>query len=82
MSPTVPRSLRLHPAAALWQIRPARKRPKRLKIANPGASAAERLRAATQTQVGGQVLTGLSPEQAAQSIYDALCEQGVVKLKS
>lgn len=61
-----------------WTWQPARPRPKRLKVVK-GASAAERLAAATTTASGGgQVLSGLSAEQAAEQIYAYLAEEGLL----
>lgn len=64
--------------AADWARTPARPRPKRLKIVK-GASAAERLAAATgQGMQGGQVIRGKDPRFAAEAIYNALVEEEVV----
>ena len=64
-----------------WRIRPARRRPKRLKIAK-AASAADRVRAVTEMAAGkGRVLTGLSPEAAADAVFAYLVEEGIVQTK-
>ena len=60
------------------RLSPARPRPKRLKIVR-GASAAERLAAATgQTAKDGQVISGADPRAAAEAIYNALVEEDVL----
>jgi electron transfer flavoprotein beta subunit len=57
---------------------PARPKPKRLKLAT-GGSAAERLRAATEMQVGrGQLLLNPPPEEAARAIFDYLVKEGIL----
>ncbi len=57
---------------------PARPKPKRLKIVT-GASAAERLRAATQMQAGrGKLLVDPPAEEAARAIYDYLQAEGIL----
>ncbi|MDX1655267.1 MAG: electron transfer flavoprotein subunit beta [Candidatus Competibacteraceae bacterium] len=67
-------------AEAGWEERPARKRPKRLKLL-AGATAAERLNAAKSMQAGkGKLLVDPPPEEAAQAIYDYLVEEGILKL--
>lgn len=62
-----------------WQEQPARKRPKRLKVM-AGGSAADRLRAASQTQAGkGSLMVNPDPDEAAQAIYNYLVEEGILK---
>ena len=62
-----------------WEERPARRRPKRLKVLT-GASAAERVRAVTEMQTGqGRVLENASPEDAARAIYEYLVEEGILQ---
>lgn len=62
-----------------WQLRPARARPKRLKIAS-GGSAAERLRAATEIAAGrGRLLVNPPPDEAARAIWDYLRDEGIVR---
>jgi len=64
---------------AAWQLRPARARPKRLKVAS-GGSAAERLRAATEVAAGrGRLLMNPSPDEAARAIWDYLRDEGIVR---
>jgi N,N-dimethylglycine/sarcosine catabolism electron transfer flavoprotein subunit beta len=64
---------------AAWQLRPARARPKRLKVAT-GGSAAERLRAATEIAAGrGRLLVDPSPADAARAILDYLRDEGIVR---
>lgn len=66
--------------ATHWPQRPARLRPKPLKV-HRGKSAAERMKAAiaVTAQEEGQVLEGESPEQAAAAILALLRQKGVVK---
>jgi electron transfer flavoprotein beta subunit len=62
-----------------WSERPARRRPKRLRIA-AGGSAAERLRAATELQAGrGQVMIDPDPDEAAEAIHAYLVEEGILR---
>lgn len=62
-----------------WQLRPARARPKRLKVAS-GGSAAERLRAATEIAAGrGRLLVHPPPDEAARAIWDYLRDEGIVR---
>jgi len=62
-----------------WQLRPARARPKRLKVAS-GGSAAERLRAATEIAAGrGRLLVNPPPDEAARAIWDYLRDEGIVR---
>lgn len=57
---------------------PARPRPRRLKIMT-GASAAERLRAATEMQSGrGKLMIDPPPEEAARAIMDYLVAEGIL----
>jgi electron transfer flavoprotein alpha subunit len=62
---------------ATAERRPWRPRPKRLAVA-PGGSAADRLRAMTETKAGaGAVLIRPAPEEAARAVYDYLVEKGL-----
>ncbi len=63
-----------------WQMTPARKRPKRLKIIK-AASARDRFKAAAAKAEGGsgQVLEGVSSEQGADAIFTLLNEEGVLR---
>ncbi|MCE8017359.1 electron transfer flavoprotein subunit beta [Halomonas sp. MCCC 1A17488] len=63
-----------------WNVTPARKRPKRLKIVK-AASARDRFKAAAAKAegAGGQVLTDVTPEQGAEAIYKLLKEEGVLR---
>lgn len=65
---------------AQWQLAPARKRPKRLKIVK-AASARDRFKAAAAKSEGkgGQVLTDVTPEQGAEAIYKLLKEEEVLR---
>ncbi len=65
---------------AQWQLAPARKRPKRLKVIK-AASARDRFKAAAAKAEGGsgQVLEGVSAEQGAEAIYKLLKEEGVLR---
>lgn len=65
---------------AEWQLAPARKRPKRLKIVK-AASARDRFKAAAAKAEGGsgQVLEGVSAEQGAEAILKLLNEEGVLR---
>ena len=66
-------------ARAAWQERPARHRPKRLKVMT-GASAAERVRAVTEMAIGqGRTLRDPAPEEAARAIYYYLVEEGIIR---
>jgi len=57
---------------------PARARPRRLKIMT-GASAAERLRAATEMQAGrGKLMVDPPPEEAARAIMDYLIAERII----
>ncbi len=59
---------------------PARPKPKRLKIAT-AASAAERLRAATEMQAGrGQLLVQPPAEDAARAIFEYLVKEGILSV--
>jgi electron transfer flavoprotein beta subunit len=62
-----------------WQQRPARARPKRLKVA-AGGSADERLRAATEIAAGrGRLLVDPPAADAARAIWDYLVTEGIVR---
>jgi len=62
-----------------WRLRPARARPKRLKVAS-GGGAAERLRAATEVAAGrGRLLVDPPPAEAARAIWDYLLAEGIVR---
>jgi electron transfer flavoprotein beta subunit len=64
-------------APGAWKIAPARPRPRRLGPAVTG-SAAERLRAITESRAGaGTVIEDLAPEDAARLIHEYLIEAGV-----
>ncbi len=67
-------------AQAEWQVQPARKRPKRLKIVK-AASARDRFKAAAAKAEGGggQVLSDATPEQGAEAIFKLLKEEGVLR---
>lgn len=64
---------------AQWQLAPARKRPKRLKIVK-AASARDRFKAAAAKAEGGsgQVLADVTPAQGAEAILKLLREEGVL----
>ncbi|OHC27125.1 MAG: electron transfer flavoprotein subunit beta [Pseudomonadales bacterium RIFCSPLOWO2_12_59_9] len=65
---------------AASQLQPAKSRPKRLKIIK-AKTGAERMKAATAKAVGGggQVLSGLSPQDSAEAIFKLLLEEGVLR---
>ena len=65
---------------AQWQLAPARKRPKRLKIVK-SASARDRFKAAAAKSEGkgGQVLTDVTAEQGAEAIYKLVKEEDVLR---
>ncbi|RCV86605.1 electron transfer flavoprotein subunit beta [Billgrantia montanilacus] len=65
---------------AQWQLSPARKRPKRLKIVK-AASARDRFKAAAAKAEGGsgQVLEGVSAEQGAEAILKLIEAEGVLR---
>lgn len=67
-------------AATGWTTAPARKRPKRLKIVK-ATSARDRFKAAAAKAEGGggQVLTGVSPQEGAEAILKLLREEGVLR---
>ncbi|PMR74986.1 electron transfer flavoprotein subunit beta [Billgrantia endophytica] len=67
-------------AFAGWTLSPARKRPRRLKIVK-SASARDRFKAAAGKAQGGggQLLTDVTPEQAAEAILRLLEEEGVMR---
>ncbi len=61
-----------------WTWQPARPRPKRMKSIQ-GAGAAARLAAASGTaNQGGRLLEGLSADQAAEAVYQALLEDDLL----
>ncbi len=62
------------------QLQPAKPRPKRLKIIK-AKTGAERMKAATAKAAGGggQVLSGLSPQDSAEAIFKLLLEEGVLR---
>lgn len=64
---------------AQWQLAPARKRPKRLKVVK-AASARDRFKAAAAKAEGGggQVLADVTPAQGAEAILKLLREEGVL----
>lgn len=65
-----------------WEERPARRRPKRLKVMSKG-SAADRVKAVTEMQGGkGRHMTDASPEEAAEAIYDYLVAEGILQKES
>jgi electron transfer flavoprotein beta subunit len=62
-----------------WEERPARKRPKRLKVMT-GGSASDRLKAASQMQAGkGTLMVNPDPQDAARAIHSYLMEEGILK---
>lgn len=63
--------------AGQWHTKPARKRPKRLKVVK-AKTAAERFSAATAVQGGGKIIRDVSPVEAARVIYDYLKEEGLI----
>ncbi|WP_227367683.1 electron transfer flavoprotein subunit beta [Halomonas sp. M20] len=67
-------------AFAEWDVQPARKRPKRLKIVK-ATSARDRFKAAAAKAEGGggQVLADVTPEQGAEAIFKLLQEEGVLR---
>ncbi len=67
------------PLRGEWRELPARPRPRRLKIV-AGASAAERLKAATEMQAGrGRLLVHPAPEEAARAILDYLADERILE---
>lgn len=67
------------PEIDLPEIRPARARPKRIAVAR-GGSAADRLRAASETQAGrGQLMIDPDAEDAARAIADYLRAEGLLR---
>jgi len=62
-----------------WRWQPARTRPKRLKVVK-SSNARDRFRAAAakSSASGGQVLTDLTPEQAAEKLIDYLREEKIL----
>lgn len=68
------------PALDELDIRPARRRPKRINVGGGNQSAAERLRAAAGTQsAGGQQIEAADPEKAADAIIDFLRDKKVLR---
>lgn len=67
-------------AMLLWEEAPARKKPKRLKVVK-AKTAADRFRAATakSQSEGGKVLKDKPVAEMAQSIFDLLLEEGVIR---
>lgn len=66
--------------ASAWTIQPARRRARPLPTVDAGASAQERLRAATErVEKGGVVLSGLDPDAAAARIIDYLTQVGLFR---
>nr|WP_299380256.1 electron transfer flavoprotein subunit beta [uncultured Halomonas sp.] len=67
-------------AFAKWDVQPARKRPKRLKIVK-ATSARDRFKAAAAKAEGGggQILADVTPEQGAEAIFKLLQEEGVLR---
>lgn len=63
--------------AAQWQVQPARKRPKRLKLVK-ATTAAERFMAATAVQGGGKTISGMAPAEAAREIFDYLKQEDLI----
>jgi electron transfer flavoprotein beta subunit len=64
-----------------WAAQPARARQRRLRAVT-GGSAAERLRAVTETPAGrGQLLVHPAPDEAAAAIYRYLVEEGIISGK-
>jgi electron transfer flavoprotein beta subunit len=62
-----------------WKEKPARRRPKRLKVMGKG-SAADRVKAVTEMQGGkGRLLTDITPEAAAEAVWAYLVEEGIVR---
>lgn len=79
---TVAVSPMIDAARSSWEERPARRRPKRLRVAK-AASAADRVRAVTEAAAGkGRVLQGLAPDAAAKAILDYLIEEGIIQPKT
>lgn len=70
----------LDEALSTWQLQPARKRPKRLKIVK-SSSARDRFKAAAAKSGGGggQTLNDVTPEQGAEAIFKLLKEEGVLR---
>lgn len=67
-------------ARAEWKEKPARRRPKRLKVMGKGGSAADRVKAVTEMQGGkGRLLTDVTPEAAAEAVWAYLVEEGIVR---
>ncbi|MDN3524213.1 electron transfer flavoprotein subunit beta [Halomonas sabkhae] len=63
-----------------WQVQPARKRPKRLKIVK-ATSPRDRFKAAAAKSEGGggQVLTDVTPQEGAEAIFKLLREEEVLR---
>ena len=67
------------PATDPWLAGPARPRAKRLQPIDPNASAEERLRAVTELKsTDGEVVTGLTPEAAAERLLAHLVASGAI----
>ncbi|MDA0703889.1 MAG: electron transfer flavoprotein subunit beta [Proteobacteria bacterium] len=67
-------------ARSEWKEKPARRRPKRLKVMGKGGSAADRVKAVTEMQGGkGKLLTDVTPEAAAEAVWAYLVEEGIVR---
>ena len=66
-------------ARADWTEKPARRRPKRLKVMGKG-STADRVKAVTEMQGGkGRLLTAVTPDAAAKAVWAYLVEEGIVR---
>ena len=61
-------------------LQPAKPRPKRLKVIK-AKTGAERMKAATAKASGGggQVITGVSPQEGAEAIFKLLLDEGVLR---
>nr|WP_110656400.1 electron transfer flavoprotein subunit beta [Salinicola halimionae] len=67
-------------ARRAWQTQPARARPRRLKVVKSG-NARDRFKAAAakSSASGGQVLSGLTPDQAAEKLIDYLRKEKILR---
>lgn len=67
-------------SASAWQVSPAKKRPKRLKMVK-AKTAADRFKAATAkaSNEGGKVMKNETPAEQANAIFDLLLEEGVIR---
>ncbi|WJY16128.1 hypothetical protein PCO82_05540 [Pectobacteriaceae bacterium CE90] len=67
-------------AMLAWEEAPARKRPKRRKVVN-AKTAADRFKAATakSQREGGKILRDKSVTEMAQSVFDLLLDEGVIR---